>query len=43
MVKYAFFRPEEDTHDLSIIGLIFYYLTNFIAVPISYALIAMVF
>eukprot|EP00347_Sterkiella_histriomuscorum_P021121 403335173 len=38
MIKYAFFRPDEDTHDLSLVGNIFYYGTNILAVPIAFSL-----
>lgn len=39
MVKYSFFRDDDDKHDLSAFGLVFYYLTNIIALPIAFALI----
>jgi hypothetical protein len=39
MVRFAFFRPDEDSHDLSIFGYGCYYLTNAIALPIAYSLI----
>lgn len=39
MIKFGFFRPEEDTHELSILGTIFYYATNSVALPIAYSLI----
>jgi hypothetical protein len=39
MVDFAFFRPDDDKHELSFLGNVFYYLTNCIALPISYALI----
>lgn len=39
MIKYAFFRDDNDKHDLSWFGNICYYLTNVIAVPIALALI----
>jgi hypothetical protein len=41
MYPFAFSRPDEDTHDLSIFGCFCYYLTNSIALPISYSLILM--
>lgn len=43
MIQFAFFRPDEDKHDLSILGTIFYYLTNLLAVPIAFALIFLTF
>ena len=39
MFQWAFFRPDDDHHELSILGTIFYYGTNIVALPISYALI----
>jgi DHHC palmitoyltransferase len=39
LFPYAFFRPEEDTYELSTFGYVNYYLTNCLALPISYALI----
>ena len=39
MIKFAFFRPDEDTHELSMLGSIFYYATNCLAVPIAFSLI----
>ena len=39
MFQFAFTRPEEDTHELSYLGTFFYYLTNCISLPISYAIV----
>lgn len=39
MFQYAFFRDDDDTHDLSLFGTVCYYLTNCIALPIAYALV----
>lgn len=39
MYQYAFFRPDDDTHELSYFGAFCYYLTNSVSLPISYALI----
>ena len=41
MYPFAFSRPEEDKHDLSVWGSICYYITNTIALPISYSIIFM--
>ncbi len=39
MIRFAFFRPEEDNHELSYLGTIFYYGTNCFACPIAYSLL----
>ncbi|CDW90386.1 probable s-acyltransferase at3g09320-like [Stylonychia lemnae] len=39
LIRFGFYRPDEDTHDLSMLGTIFYYITNILAVPIAFALI----
>ena len=39
MIQFAFFRPDDDTHELSIFGTVCYYVTNTIALPVAYALI----
>ena len=39
MIMYAFYRDDNDTHDLSTFGYLCYYLTNVLAVPIAFSLI----
>lgn len=39
MFQFAFFRPDDDTHELSTLGTFAYYLTNIVALPVAYALI----
>jgi palmitoyltransferase len=42
LIKFAFFSPD-DTPDLTLKGMICYYGTNFVSMPISLALIPMTF
>ena len=39
MIVFAFFSPDEETPELSTLGSVFFYLTNFISLSISIALI----
>lgn len=39
MVNFAFYRPDEDTHELSSLGTVFYYTTHIVCLPIAYSLI----
>ena len=41
MIKYAFFRPDDDKHDMSIFGYATYYFTNFISMPISFGTLSL--
>ena len=43
MIKYAFFRSDEDTSTLSLFGSFCYYGTNIFAVPIAFSLIFLTF
>ncbi len=43
MVRYAFFRDDDDTHDLSSVGYMLYYASNLLCVPIGASLIFLSF